>query len=254
LRAAFNAEGAVERVDRAFGERSGSQIKRWMPKSMFIREPRVYGLEHTAEEWGRGLAHWEWHALLHEADASPAATIPEQMTAAERLRVALAELRGAGYAPSLVTVPMNWRLYQALDLRPTPDRGGDAPIPVWLEDAESRSNFVGTVDDVPVLEHHHVPEHRAFVFDLARFAKFRERDATDPPGPVTVELTAPDEEKVRELVRDERVEFDEEFDEEAKVRRLRQQVVIDAIYPFEIGVLDVAAARHVDLTGALPLN
>jgi hypothetical protein len=252
LRAAFDAAGAVERVEGPFGERSGSQIKRWMLKSMFIREPRVYGLEHTAKEWGRGLAHWEWQTLIHLADASPAATITEQMTAAERLRVALAELRGAGYAPSLVAVPMNWRLYQALDLRPAPGRGGDAPIPVWLEDAEGRSSFIGTVDDVPVLEHHHVSEHRAYAFDLARFAKFRERDAADPPGPVTVEVTAHDEEKVRELVRDDRVEFDEEFDEEAKVRRLRQQVVIDAIYPFEIDVLDAAAERHVDLTGALP--
>lgn len=252
LRAAFEAAGAVDRVEGAFGERSGSQIKRWTLKSMFIREPRVYGLEHMAEEWGRGLAGWEWHALVERADASPATTITAGMTAAERVRAALAELRDAGFVPSLVVVPMNWRLYQALDLRPARDRGGDAPTPAWLEDDEGRSSFIGTIDDVAVLERHDVPENRAYVFDLAAFARFRERDVPDPAGPVTVEVTAPDEEKVRQLVREDRVEFDEELDDEAKVRRLRQQVVVDAIYPFEVDVSDAAAARHLDLAGAVP--
>jgi hypothetical protein len=252
LRVIFDALGALDRIDGALDERRGSQVKRWFLKSVFIREPRVYGLEHTAEESGRGLALWEWRALLDKAEDSPAAAVEDGMTAGERLRSALTELREAGYQPSLVLVPIDWRLYQALELRPAPERGGDAPKPTWLEDIEGRSGFLGSVNDVPVLEHHHVPENRVYVFDLARFARFREPDVVDPAGPVTVEVTVPDEEKIRELVREERVEFHEELEDEAKVRRLQQQVVVDAIYPFQIDVLDAGAARRVDVAGAVP--
>ncbi len=252
LRVIFDALGALDRIDGGLEEPSGSQIKRWFLKSVFIREPRVYGLEHTAEESGRGLALWEWRALLEKAEDSPAAAIESGMTAGERLRSALTELREAGFQPSLVLVPIDWRLYQALELRPAPERGGDAPKPAWLEDLEGRSAFLGTVDDVPVLEHHYVPENRMYAFDLARFARFKEPDVADPPGPVRVEVTAPNEEKIRELVREDRVEFPEELDDEAKVRKLQQQVVVDAVYPFQIEAVDADAARHVDVTGVIP--
>jgi hypothetical protein len=82
-------------------------------------------------------------------------------------------------------------------------------------------------------------------FDLARFAVFKESDAPDPPGPVTVEITARTEEEVRDLVRQERVNFDE--DEDTRVRRLLQHVAVDAIYPFDIEIVDANAARHVNV-------
>ena len=107
------------------------------------------------------------------------------------------------------------------------------------------------MDDVPVLEHHYVPDNRVYVFDLARFARFKEPDVVDPPGPVRVEVTLPDEEKIRELVREDRVDFPEEVDDEAKVRRLQQQVVVDAVYPFQIDLVDADAARRVDMAGAV---
>jgi hypothetical protein len=252
LRVIFDALGALARIKGAFDGQSGSQIESWFLKSVFIREPRVFGLEHTAEESGRGLALWEWRTLLDRAEVSPAATVEDGMTAAERLRSALTELREAGYRPSLVLVPIDWRLYQALDLRLAPERGGDAPIPPWLKDVEGRSGFLGTVDDVPVVEHHHVPDNCVYVFDLARFATFKEPDVLDPPGPVTVKVTAFDEDEIRELVRQHRVEFDEEVDEEAKVRRLQQQVLVDAVYPFQIDLVDADAGRRVDVTGVVP--
>jgi hypothetical protein len=253
LREIFDALGALERIDGAtLDERDGAQLKRWFLKSVFIHEPRVYGLEHTAEESGRGLALWEWNSLLDKANDGPAAAMEEGMTAVERLGSALTELREAGYQPSLVLVPIDWRLYQALELRPAPERGGDAPKPAWLDNLESRSGFLGTVDDVPVLEHHRVPENCVYVFDLARFASFREPDVVDPPGPVTVEVTAPDEETIRGLVREDRVEFQEELDGEAKVKRLQQQVVVESVYPFQIDVLDADAARRVDVAGVVP--
>lgn len=83
-------------------------------------------------------------------------------------------------------------------------------------------------------------------------AHFKESDAADPPGPVTVELTSHTEDEIRELVREDRINFDENLDEEAKVRRLMQQVLVNAIYPFDIEVVDANAAGRVNITDAIP--
>ena len=56
------------------------------------------------------------------------AVVTEEMSEAQRLRAALTELRDAGYSPSLVVVPIGWRLFQALELRATPERGGRAKL------------------------------------------------------------------------------------------------------------------------------
>ncbi|HVU78845.1 MAG TPA: hypothetical protein VHC67_14800 [Gaiellaceae bacterium] len=259
VREIFNAIGVVERGPTAVPALGGSQNKRWMLKAMFIREPRVYGLEMTAEEWGRGLARWEWNKLVDCATESPEVVVADGMSAGERLRAALDELRAAGYQPSLVIAGGGrWRLYQALDLRLAPNFGGDAAVPDWLQDAEGRESFLGTVDDIPVFEYFEfrdgVSNDDARVFDLGRFAIFKESDNPDPPGPVTVEITAHTEDEVRDLVRQDRVNFDESLDEDARVRRLLQHVVVDAVYPFDIEVVDAHAARHVNVADAIPEN
>jgi hypothetical protein len=251
LRAAFSAFGAVEDVAGEMGEGSGSQVKRWLQKALFVSESRIHGLDHVAEEYGRGLAEWEWNALLREAEGAPTALAPDDASVAERLRLAVAELREAGYEPSLVLAPIDWRTFQALELTPAPNRGGDAAIPAWLPDEDGRSSFIGAVEGVPVLDRREVPDD-CYVFDLSRFAKLRERDVEDPPGPVVVEITYYDEEKIRELVREDRVRFEDDLDDEAKVRMLQQQVEFNAVYPFEIDVLDVGAARRIDTRGVLP--
>ncbi|HLB03906.1 MAG TPA: hypothetical protein VJK66_02720 [Gaiellaceae bacterium] len=76
---------------------------------------------------------------------------------------------------------------------------------------------------------------------------FRERDVEDPPGPVSVEITHYDIETIQEMVREDRVNFEEALDEDAKVRMLQQQVGLKAFYPFEIEVQDAGAARRVEL-------
>ena len=43
---------------------------------------------------------------------------------------------------------------------------------------------------------------------------------------------------MRDLVRQERVNFDENLDEDTRVRRLLQHVAVDAIYPFDIEIVD----------------
>ena len=49
------------------------------------------------------------------------------------------------------------------------------------------------------------------------------------------------------MVREDRVNFEEALDEDAKVRMLQQQVGLKAFYPFEIEVQDAGAARRVEL-------
>ncbi|MHB8059971.1 MAG: DUF2254 domain-containing protein [Gaiellaceae bacterium] len=252
LRPAFAAAGTIEPVPDEQDELSGSQVKRWLPKGLFVSEPRVFGLEHIAEEYGRDLAQWEWKALVHAADIADVPEVLRVGSAAQRLRAAVAELRIGGYTPSLVVAPIDWHTSQALELTPAPDRGGDAVSPHWLVAGEGRSSFIGAIEGIPVLDHHHVPDGHLYVFDLARFGKFRERDVADPPGAVKVEITAYDEERIRQLVREDRVPFEEDLDDEAKVRMLQQQVTLNAVYPLEISVVDAAAARHVPLDGAIP--
>jgi hypothetical protein len=247
LRAAFSVVGVVEAVAGELGERSGSQVKRWLQKALFVQGSRVFGLDHIAEEYGRGLARWEWNALLREAEGAPMAVAPADASIAERLRAAVGELRDAGYEPSLVLAPIDWHTSVAMELTPAPNRGGDAVIPAWLPEEDGRSSFIGAVEGVPVLDQHHVPKDHLYVFDLARFAKFRERDVEDPPGPVVVEITAYDEDKLRELIREDRVAFEEDLDDEAKIRMLQRQVNFNAVYPFEIEVLDPGAARRVEI-------
>jgi hypothetical protein len=247
VRAAFAAIGGVEVVEGELGERSGSQVKRWLTKGLFVSESRVFGVDRIAADYGHGLARWEWNTLLRAAEAAPATAAPAGADLAATVRAAIAELRDAGYEPSLVVMPMNWRVFQALDMTPAPNRGGDAEPPAWLQDEDDRGGFLGTVDGVPVLEEQHVPGERLYVFDLGAFAKFRERNVEDPPGPVRVELTYYDEEALREMVRKNRVNFEEGLDEDARVRMLQQQVLLDAVYPFEIAVVDDQAARYLEV-------
>jgi hypothetical protein len=112
------------------------------------------------------------------------------------------------------------------------------------------------VDDVPVFEYYEfrdgVANDEARVLDLARFAVFKESDTPDPPGPVTVEVASHTEDEVRELVRQGRIAFDENLDEDARVRQLMGRVAVEAIYPFDIEIVDANAARRVNIADAIP--
>lgn len=245
LRAAFAEAGRIELVEE-LGEH-GSQVKRWLSKGLFVTEPRVFGGDQVAKDYGRALAQWEWNTLLRAAEGLPATAAAVGEDLAVVVRAAIAELVDAGYKPSLIVMSLSWRVGQALDLRPAPSRGGDAEPPPWLQDEEGRGSFLGTVDGVPVLELPQVPDERLYMFDLGAFAKFQEHGVEDPPGPVRVEITSLDEGELREIVREERVKFDEELDEDAKVRLLQRQVILDAVYPFDIVLVDNQAARYVEL-------
>src|SRR5439155_11233936 len=92
---------------------------------------------------------------------------------AERLRAAIAEVRGHG-DQLVILVPISWQVTQAVEVDPARGRGGDSEPPAWVPDEEGRGAFVGAVDGVPVFDVINIPDDRLVVIALDSFLRWRQ--------------------------------------------------------------------------------
>lgn len=245
------ALGLAEQLEVIVGEAdedaSRLGLRRWMPKGMFISDPRVMGAGWAANDIGRGLAEAEIEKLAEAAIASPEFAGREGMSLAERLRAAIVEVRQHGELV-VVLVPVDWQLVQALELTMSGWRGGGVDPPGWLPEG-GRDSFLGTADEVPVFDARRMPENKIVLIALDSFARWRQwRSAEDAPD-VEVSLTAYGEEEARVLAeeREELFRADDRTTADARARAVRKSVLLDIIERFKVDVVNPEAARWLEV-------
>lgn len=207
------------------------------PKGLFVTPTNWVGLEDNGRERGRNLAQSEVTAIVRQmtAEGQEVEAVGE---VSDRLTTLLAQLRGEGYEPSLIVLPIDWRLARSLGLeswRHDVGRGGLGP------------NLKGSVDQVPVIDWWEVPENQIFAVDLERFCEVREAvgeaGESQPPA-VSVEKV--DEKLADEIISGWGPGKDPE-DERERRRRVLTSVRTRILRPFEVKVLDGNAVRFVRL-------
>jgi hypothetical protein len=231
---------------------AGAFWSQWFSKESFVAGSSVVGLDDVARDAGKSLAGWEWIALLSAVGAAPAPAA-EEAAIATQIRAAIEELRAAGYAPTVVVVPMNWNLFTQDDLQWVPNRGGDAEMPEWLVADVGNHAFLGYLDGVPVVEEYdsgrgnELPPHAIYVLDLHRLARFQEWETSAGGDSLEVEVQAFDEAAARDAITSGRVNFEDGMTEDEKLRLLQRRVRVSARYAFEIEVVDLQAARRLEV-------
>jgi hypothetical protein len=215
----------------------------WAPKGMLVADPGVLGADWLATDIGRNLAGSEPRRLVDLALLSAEFAGAEGQSLAQRLRGALAEVRGRG-DQLVVLVPLSWEVTQALEVDPARRRGGDSEPPAWVPEEEGRGAFVGTVDGVPVFDVVDIPDDRIVVIALDRFLRWRQWRLAEGHE-VAVDLTAYEEEEARALVEEHEDWFraEERTTAEARARHVRTLVLLDVYERFRVDVVDAEAAR-----------
>jgi len=85
------------------------------PKALFVTPTNWVGLEDNGRERGRHLAQGEVSAVIRLV-AKEASGAEATGDAPQRLARLLVELRADGFEPSLIVLPIDWRLVQSLGL------------------------------------------------------------------------------------------------------------------------------------------
>ena len=253
LYAAAQAAGAVEQIDAPMPDAgSGSQINTWLPKSILINDPRVYGADHIAHQYGVGLANHETETIIAAiestavvADAAPEASITEA------LRSVIDAMRDAGFVPNIVIVPPSWRLRQELGIEGWNTRGGPADPPTWV--SEGMQSFVpGIFDGIPIGDGRHIEDLSLYVVDIHRFMRIQE---WAPGGEgLTVRFDPFDEVAAEQLARQQPTLFEGEGNFVNRVRAVRMHIRLLARVGYEIETHEPKAARRIAVRPAFAAN
>lgn len=205
------------------------------PKGLFVSPTNWVNLEGSAREYGRRLAQAEISAAVKEV-VKLSRGVRAGGSPVERLDTLLAALRRDDFEPSLIVLPMSWRLADALGLRD------------WerlRETKPSRMNLKGVHRGVPVIDWWDVPTNRMYALDLTRFCEISEVvDDNGDPAPPTVDVGLIDALRAEEIVG----AWDPVDDEDAEHERLQRvltSVKVEVYRQFRLAVTDADAARSV---------
>ncbi len=212
------------------------------PKGLFVSPTNWVGLDHVADDRGRVLAQGEVTAIVELATVH-AREVASGGEPSERLSSLLEQLRVDGFNPSLIVVPIDWRLADSLGL----DDHNRHRRGVGLG-----RNFQGRHDGVPVIDWWDVPSGRAFAMDMSQFCEVI--DGVAGPGessPPNVAVEPIDGRRADEIIA--RWE-DESIPESDQVPRheLLTSVRIDIRRPYEVRLRSSAAVRSIVLADEEP--
>lgn len=207
------------------------------PKGLFVSPTNWVGLEDNGKERGRQLAQGEVSAVLGLL-AEHAVNIEVDGDAPQRLRALLENLRADGQEPSLVVLPIDWRLSQSLGL--------EEGRTYRYEGGLGRS-LKGLFEGIPVIDWWDLPKDRIFAVDIARFCEAEEgveEDGTPTQPEVTVEPI--DEELADEITSHWDALDDPSAEHERKVRVLTS-VRTSILRPYRVELRETGAARFVSI-------
>lgn len=185
----FQAEGR-EAPDRELW----LSFRQWLPRDIFLKESNFVGIDSFGEDVGRALAAGEVEAIIERAALLPPLVVGDG-NARSKVEEAIRLFSSAGMKLSLVLIPVDWRLEDALGLT---DPFSTVQAPEWVP-KQIRPAFEGVIDGALVVSWHTVPSDRVYFFDLAEFATWRQWD-TGPKGDVSkIEVTSYDSDRALEL-------------------------------------------------------
>ena len=213
-----------------------------LSKGLFTDIQPVIGLDMVAHERGSDLARGEVQKLIGLFDEAPQGDVGDRDIPAAVTNV-LNELREAGYNPSAIFLPVQWRLNQELGLAPVGPM--NPPAPPWLADERSHW-YEGSFEEVDVFESTAVPGDRLLAVDIARWGRVSQWLL--PGGDeLLIELTSFDEAEALELLRDDLRLLADKGGEEERVKALMERVRLRLIERFAIEVSDQDAARSLPI-------
>lgn len=214
-----------------FGEGRFGFEPRLEPKGLFVTHSSWVGTDTHGEELGRLLARGEVGQLV-KCIRETARGVRASGDASNRLTDLLEELSDAGYEPTLIVVPIDWRLWQDLGL------ADETAVPESLQ-GQLRGQFRG----IPVLDWSEVPDDRIYAVDLNDFAHVEEAWGEDGPisGPEQprIELTPLTDDDLERLLQ----EMDEE--DVDRRRRIEASLRVDIYRRYRMVIDDADAVRSV---------
>jgi hypothetical protein len=223
-------------------------LDEWLPKSLFVPEPQVYGVESIAQQMGFQLANGEMRELVTKLSDSP---IEERAsgTVRKKIQAAIASMTEAGFQPSVIFAPVGFGLRNINEL----DHAADG-LGVWsLLPRETPQpivkRFSGRIESVPVFDTLHVPEDRACIVDLAAFATWRQWKVN--AGQLSVKIEDFDAEEALQVAREYPQIFRtaERRSAEDRAAEARRHVYLKVREYIDLVVKKQEAARWVHFTG-----
>jgi hypothetical protein len=200
MRDTFARQDAWERAAAAPRDHEPRSLTWWVPKASFVPESRVVGIEFMARDIAREANAEIPLFAEYLAQLDPPAATPDASALADDVSAAIAEMRGAGLRPSLLLLPLAWRLKERLGL---PVGRGAAPADPLIPLAHQR-RFAGVVDAVPAIDVPRLPDDRFFLVDLRAAATFVEWPSEHDAG-IDIEVQAFDARSANDLIRQGRV-------------------------------------------------
>lgn len=206
------------------------------PKGMFVTPTNWVSVDSHGEHLGKELALGEALELV-KALVKHARPLRGRGTPLERLNLVVSKLRADGHAPSLILMPINWRLGRELGLSESRPATHDSAL---------GGHIRGWIDGVPVTEWSAVPKDRLYVVDLKAFCDVEEAGipGTTEPEPPQIILEQIDEGRADEII-SRWDPLDDEEEEAARRRRVLTSVRLDIYRRYRVTVRVKDGARSV---------
>jgi hypothetical protein len=152
---------------------------------------------------------------------------------------------GEGYGPSVIVVPLNWRLTRDMGIEGGPRRRNDPSPPEGIPPEAASDNFRGRVDKVPVFELLRAPKDRIWIVDLASFAIWRQWLVNGEGEYLRIEFEDFDEEQALNLAQKnpDMLRSDDRISAADRAAAIRSHVHLRVRERFEVRVKDQRAAR-----------
>jgi hypothetical protein len=211
---------------------------------MLLTQSRFVGNEMFGEDIGRVIADGEAEFLAKAFSDSPQLDVGPG-NARGRLESAIKTLQAEGLQPSLIFIPLDWRLDNELGLV-SPFSSSEPPE--WVPTA-ARNAFQGNIEGVAVFSWHSVPKNQIQIADLAAYGTWTQW-LTSPAGDtLKIEITDHSEDEALELAtQHEKLFARGNATPEQRAAELRKHLYLAVHERFSLEVTNPAAARWMDVT------
>lgn len=223
--------------EEQWGERRFGFKPQLMPKGLFVSPSDWGGLSSIGHDQGEQLSRGEVSEIV-KLVVQASSEIEQTGNGLRRVERLIAALRADNSQPSLLLLPIDWRLARSLGL----DCFGSAPTASHLE-----GHLLGEIDGVPVIEWWNIPEGHAYAVDVTRFC--RAVEAVDQHGrrcTPSVKVGLIDINEATEIIESSESAADPS-ESPRTVRDIQTNVRVDILRMFRPEVLDKRAARYVRL-------
>lgn len=185
VRHIFAAQEALRHLSVEPEGHEARVARNWIPKNFLTADSHVVGIDMAGRDLARATLNEEAEQLLRLlADREPRAALDETAPSVG-LEMEIAGMREEGFEPTLLLLPISWRLRERLGLPPI---GRAAEVANHrLVPASGVGEFAGIFDDVPVLDAPQVKAEDIWLIDLPATAEFQEWPSERDSG-VTIDL------------------------------------------------------------------